>query len=380
MISCMPIFRLTKDAIQLLPETSFPQHGIKERRDLQRLLRANIGVVAPDVLVIAEEFAEWEDSKRRIDLLGLDRAANLVVIELKRGDDGGHMELQAIRYAAMVSKMTFEHAVDVFQSFLDKSGERRDARSKLLEFLDWDEPHGDKFAQDVRIVLVSADFSRELTTAVLWLNEHEMDIRCVRLKPYEGGQDVFIDAQTIIPLPEASDYQEKVRHKAVEEREARKEDTGYWFMNTGDTGSDGDRAWEDSRKYGFMRAGGGKRYLDDMKKLKVGDRVFAYLSGHGYVGLGEVTAEAVSFKDFTPAGQSKSLPELPLVAKVRRDRLNDPEKLDMCAAIKWIKTVGRDDGVLKNRAHMGTLSRIRQPDLVAELLKHFGAERSTDSD
>ena len=57
----MPIYRLTNDAIQPLPETTFMQHGVRERSDLQRLLRANIEVVAPDVLVIAEEFAEWED-------------------------------------------------------------------------------------------------------------------------------------------------------------------------------------------------------------------------------------------------------------------------------------------------------------------------------
>jgi hypothetical protein len=375
----MPIFRLTKDTIQPLPETSFPHHGIKERGDLQRLLRANIGVVAPDVLVIAEEFAEWEDSKRRIDLLGLDRGANLVVIELKRGDDGGHMELQAIRYAAMVSKMTFEHAADVFRSFLDKLGDKRDAQSTLLEFLGWDEPHEDRFAQDVRIVLVSADFSRELTTAVLWLNEHEMDIQCVRLKPYDSGEGVFVDAQKIIPLPEASEYQERVRHKAVEEREARK-DTGYWFMNTGDGGSDGGRAWEDSRKYSFMRAGGGRRYIEAVKKLKVGDKVFAYLSGHGYVGLAEVTAEAVPLKDFIPPDQSKPLPELPLVAKLRSDHLNDPDKWDLCAGVRWIKAVGRDQGVLKSRAHLGTLSRIKQPDLVAELLTHFGPERPINGD
>ncbi len=186
----MPIFRLTRDAIELLPETSLGQHGFQERGDLQRLLRVNISLVAPDVLVIGEEFAEWEDSRRRIDLLGVDQAANLVVIELKRGDDGGHMELQAIRYAAMVSKMTFEDAVGTFQSFLEELGESADARSKLLKFLDWDEPHGDQFAQDVRIVLVSADFSKELTTAVLWLNEHDMDIQCVRLKPYNGGDAV----------------------------------------------------------------------------------------------------------------------------------------------------------------------------------------------
>ena len=31
----------------------------------------------------------------------LDNAARLVVVELKRTDDGGHLELQALRYAAM---------------------------------------------------------------------------------------------------------------------------------------------------------------------------------------------------------------------------------------------------------------------------------------
>ena len=33
-----------------------------------------------------------------------------MVIELKRSEDGGFMDLQAIRYAGMVTGMTFEHA------------------------------------------------------------------------------------------------------------------------------------------------------------------------------------------------------------------------------------------------------------------------------
>ena len=39
-------------------------------------------------LVIADEFSDWEDSRRRIDLLAIDRNANLVVIELKRDEVG----------------------------------------------------------------------------------------------------------------------------------------------------------------------------------------------------------------------------------------------------------------------------------------------------
>ena len=39
-----------------------------------------VEVIAPDTLVIAEEFGEWEDSRRRIDLLGIDKEGYFIVI------------------------------------------------------------------------------------------------------------------------------------------------------------------------------------------------------------------------------------------------------------------------------------------------------------
>ena len=78
----MSIFELEKDRIVQLPETSFSAEGVKERQDLQRILRSSIEVLDPDLLIIAEEYGDWEESRRRIDLLALDRDAKLVVIEL----------------------------------------------------------------------------------------------------------------------------------------------------------------------------------------------------------------------------------------------------------------------------------------------------------
>jgi hypothetical protein len=367
----MPVFRLTDRSIEALPPTSFMERGVRERTDLQRLLKANIAVVADGVLIIAEEFAEWDDSKRRIDLLAVDHDANLVVIELKRDDEGAHMELQAIRYAAMVSSMTFDRAAEVYQSFLNDRGQ--DARAKLLAFLGWDDPREEEFGRDVRIILVAADFSKELTTAVLWLNDRDLDIRCVRLKPYMLGSEVVIDAQQVVPLPEAQEYQIRVREKAISRREAVRqggEPTGYWFMNTGDGSNEG-RAWEDCKKYGFMIAGGGQPWIDAIRKLKVGDKFFAYLSGQGYVGLGEVVAEAIPQKDFVPPGQAKRLIDLPLTAKLQRDRLEDPDRCDWCAAVRWVRAFDRAQGVLRNRARRSTVEQIKKPDLVADLLRHF---------
>lgn len=222
----MPIYEITKAAIRKLDETTFGAAGIRERSDLQRLLRGDIEVISPDTLVVAEEFGEWEDSRRRIDLLGVDRDANLVVIELKRTEDGGHMELQALRYAAMVSTLTFAKVVEVYAEHLQRLGQEVVARVSLLDFLGWEDENEELFARDVRIVLASAEFSKELTTAVIWLNERGLDIRCVRMRPYDDGGRLLVDVQQVIPLPETAAYQVQVREKEQRSRQERAEGAG----------------------------------------------------------------------------------------------------------------------------------------------------------
>jgi hypothetical protein len=220
----MPLYEMTPDAFRPLGQASFTDLKVRERDDLQRLLRTQIDVLSDDLYVLTEEFGDWDDSRRRIDLLAIDPQANLVVIELKRTNDGGHMELQAIRYASMVSAMTFERAEQIHGEFLTRIGESAgEARTRMLTFLNWEEPDEEAFAPDVRIVLVSENFGKELTTAVLWLRERDIDIRCVRLRPYRDGEKRLIDVQQIIPLPEANEYQVQLREKEQVGRRKRAE-------------------------------------------------------------------------------------------------------------------------------------------------------------
>ena len=274
----MPIYEFAKEKIRPLRKITFGQMQMHERRDLQRLLRENISVIAPDTLVIAEEFRGWDESRRRIDLLGIDRDANLVVFELKRTEDGGHMELQAIRYAAMVSTMTFDQAVDAFDRYLDTIGkEEMDARTEILNFLDLDEPDEDAFAQDVQIVLVSDEFSLELTTSVLWL-ERAIDIRCVRLQFYDLDGRVLVDVQQIIPLTEAVEYQVKVREKARKKREARSVGADYTRYDL----TLGDQKFTDEfkRRASEARTNQGRRF--DKKRFFCDEGELVQVNGHTY--------------------------------------------------------------------------------------------------
>lgn len=229
----MAIFRFNNNNFEKVEQTKFSIEGILERQHIQNSLKRQIEIISPNLLVISEEFCEWEDSKRRIDLLAIDRDANIVVIELKRTETGEHMELQALRYASMVSTLTFKRAVEIFDKYLKSIDSDLNSQEEILSFLGWGEEESkDDFASDVKIILISSDFSKELTTSVMWLNERNLDIKCFKLIPYKMNNEILIDIQQIIPLPEAESYQIKIREQKEEKREEKriiKDYTKYTF-------------------------------------------------------------------------------------------------------------------------------------------------------
>lgn len=61
------------------------------------------------MLVVTAEYDRWADTdgvpaRDRLDVLGLDATGRLVVVELKRGTADRDVHLQAITYAALVSR------------------------------------------------------------------------------------------------------------------------------------------------------------------------------------------------------------------------------------------------------------------------------------
>ena len=105
------------------------------------------------------------------------------------------MDLQAIRYAAMVANMTFQQTVDTYQAYLEKRAnepggvtvEEDDAETQVREHLGIAERDNQAIHTEVPgIILASENFGRELTTCVMWLNDSwlrdaGLEIKCIRL-------------------------------------------------------------------------------------------------------------------------------------------------------------------------------------------------------
>jgi hypothetical protein len=376
----MPFFEFTDNELVPIGQRTLQDQSIWERRDLQKVLRKSLRELLPEVLILAEEFCDWDDSKRRIDLLGIDRDANLVVIELKRGETGSYMELQAIRYAAMVSTMTFDQAVSAFASS-DSDFDEPSARTKLLEFLSWDEPNEDDFAQDVRLVLFSEDFAKELSSSILWLNGKGLDITCFKMSCFEVAGKTLLDFQQIIPLKEAEEYQVKVREKQQKEQSSRKSKipwNGECYANFGDHDT---RSWEDARKFGFISAGGGAWYTRTLGLLSEGDRVWVNQPGVGYLGVGLVSGPATRLENFKVETDELSTPYLE-VSEVRDELIAqraDPDATEVYVPIEWIASVDinsaiNEKGLFGNQNSAAKPRTESWPYTIRVLKERFGVE------
>ena len=206
----MPIYQIDNKIVPIQRKIIADLY-LYEQRNLRTLLKTQIEVISQDTLIIAEEIEEWDDSQK-IDLLGIDKSANLVVIKLLPKNDD-HIHLKSIQRASIASTLNFEKIVDFHQSYLDKTGIKGEAATRILGFLGWTILDENIFAKKVRIVLASEDFSREQTSTVMWLNKYGLDIRCVRINLYPYNEQTLVDIQTIIPIPDfGSNYQVPKEH------------------------------------------------------------------------------------------------------------------------------------------------------------------------
>jgi len=197
-----PMYKLDAEGKQLIPLTpkSFGDLGVMERFDIQEWIEKTPSILGQELLMIAKELPL--SSGIRLDLLAIDKQANLVIIELKRGKSGRDVEWQAIKYASYCSNFSpddiFTHYANCLRSDTDE------AQLRIEEFID---EELDNLNQSQQILLVAREYHPDVVSAVLWLRDYGVEIKCIRLRPYvDNDGDLFIIPDVIIPLPEAEDY------------------------------------------------------------------------------------------------------------------------------------------------------------------------------
>jgi hypothetical protein len=210
------MFRIDRasNSITELSKKSFKELQYNERANVQEWIAKNPQSLGEPLLIIQKEFSGFNDTAERLDLLAIDTNGNLVIIENKLDDTGKDVVWQALKYASYCSTLSHQEIIDIYQRYLTVNEPRADAKQNLNTFLDaeWDEAL--QRSKKQRIILVAANFRKEVTSTVLWLLDYELDIQCIQLKPYTLDDQEFLSIEKILPTPGTEDYVIRMANKA----------------------------------------------------------------------------------------------------------------------------------------------------------------------
>lgn len=203
---------------------SLAEAGLKERDDLQEWVIEHPEILGEDVLILTFEFDRWQASSGarqldRFDVLGLDTDGRLVIAELKRDKAPDTVEMQAIKYAALVSRFTDDDLVEVHARFLARSGGEIDLDRARQQIQDHAGDLDPELLQEPRIVLVAGAFPPIVTSTVHWLKRMGVDVTLQTVQAYRvfDGRTVITVSQ-LYPLPELEDLLISPQRAQVAER------------------------------------------------------------------------------------------------------------------------------------------------------------------
>jgi hypothetical protein len=209
---------------------TFSELGFTERKHLQEWLAHQPDALGEELLIIQKEFDGFDDTRERLDLLALDKAGNLVIIENKLDDSGRDVVWQALKYASYCASLTRAQIVDIYQQYLNRyevalpsegeAGKLMDAAARICEFLDAPDLDEVKLntGNSQRLMLVAANFRKEVTSTALWLLQQGLNVQCFKVTPYALGEQLLINIDQIIPPPEAKELMIGISAKEADEK------------------------------------------------------------------------------------------------------------------------------------------------------------------
>ena len=156
-----------------------------------------------DLLIIGSEVPT--DLGKYVDLLGVDRDGNVVVVELKRGRTPRDTIAQALEYAAFSERLDAEQLETLYRDYMDD--ESLNFAEDHKNYFELDESHAVTFNKDQRIAIVGHRVTPEIRQTAQFLNSKGVSVTCIEFAFFqtEGGarlisQDIVIGGESRRPV------------------------------------------------------------------------------------------------------------------------------------------------------------------------------------
>ncbi len=305
--------------------------GIDLEKRLEEIISAKLSILDPGLMQIGRQVPTAFGGY--IDILAIDAIGSLVVVELKKGKTPREVVAQLLDYASWARRLTSEAIAEIFieyqQNFLDKKTPEGIGVALKRKF----KAVPDELNASHRLLVVAGELDPSTERIVNYLQEqYAVDINVAFFRTFKDECREYL---TRTWLTEPDSLATEISSSAVKMKWNRE----YYVTFR----EDESRCWKDAKRYGFVSAGGGEKFVRPLRNLQPGDRFWVLVSGSGYAGYGEVLAAAVRPDQFMvdPDGDCKPLTDCELEAP---NAFNEAQG-EHFVAVRWIDAVDKLPGI-----------------------------------
>jgi len=192
-----------EENVSTLETVSLQEEGFREDDLREWIINSPEDILGEDFRLIGREVSVKQIGDG-IDLLAIDRDANVVAIELKRGVLKPKVDFQGLKYAAYTSHWDYSKLRDQFEKFKSTTWGQTlyEEETTFTEVLDEFCNEDYTLNQDQRVVFVGESVRERLDIVLRWLSDRSIDISVIEFQLLKDDNLLYLDAEHTIPTPE----------------------------------------------------------------------------------------------------------------------------------------------------------------------------------
>ncbi len=317
---------------------------------LEEILDKNIEIASPNWFVIGRQVRTSHGGI--IDLLAMDRDANLIVLELKRDRTPRDIIAQLLDYGSWVVGLDVDNIIQIFEEYQKKWVKQKNISINDAFVNQFRIPLPEEMNLAHELVVVSASLDSASERVVRYLaDEYGVRINAVYFRIFKDGDREYISRAWFRDPAEITNGSQNDATSG--------EWNGEYYVSFGyplDVVRDG-------LARGYIVAGGGSWYSRTLEILEPGSRIWVNVPGIGYVGVGKVTSSMVSVDKFRVRdneGGKRAIIQVSEPARSLNREADNPEITDYLVAVDWLKTVDPEKAI-KEKGFFGNQNSVARP-------------------
>ncbi len=206
----MRLFTLDANG-KLIPYKEIKFKAENREADLENLLENNPEYFFENskILIIGRQITTNLDSS--LDLLGIDKSGNTIIVELKRDKTPRETIAQLLEYASFIENLDYSQLNEIYQ---DYAGENISLEDYHQQYFQNEIEEKVSFNKYSKLVIVAQEISREIKQTAQYLRKKGLDIYCLEFKYFTTNSGEKIISCDVV-VGEEEFLRQKIESKSL---------------------------------------------------------------------------------------------------------------------------------------------------------------------